>query len=159
MNTRQPVKWKHANQANAQSQNLREEKRPPALPPIAAEKTPAAAAVSESPKNPAAAALAPHVIDRDQQSASRKIKGLLGPVVFDGTLIVWSIAPRNPKLIIGYKKGTDPQNPLNLYNVLVRENFNFLQGMSVPGPHGKLNVVNQNTYELQGACPRWRGRW
>jgi hypothetical protein len=132
MSTRnQPRRWPHAQKSDAQ--NLREQKSP-------LEKT------AEKTAPPTAA-------------PPRPIKGLLGPVVWDGTLIVWSIAPVNPKLVIAYKKGTDPTNPLNLFNVLVKENYNFIRDMSIPGPHGKLNEVNPNTFELQGLCPRRKGRW
>jgi hypothetical protein len=74
-------------------------------------------------------------------------------------LIVWAIAPRNPHLVIAYRPGQDPLNPMNLVSVLVRSNSLFLRGMELPGPGRALLVTGRGAFTLDGACPRWRGRW
>ncbi len=74
-----------------------------------------------------------------------------------GTVVqlrVWRCPIKNPTLVVAYPPDTDPENPLNLVNVRVRSNLNFLPGMMV-----KAAFVDRNTYDLVGACPRWRGRW
>jgi hypothetical protein len=185
MSTRnQPKRWPHANQTHVQSQNLQPIKSPP--PAAAAvpekkpdEKTAAPSRVFDTVKTapesltaratpPAASAVNNGVIQESRHNGgiapaprgqAREIKGLLGTVVWDGTLIVWAMPRLNTRLVIAYKRGTEPENPLNLFNVLVKSNENFLKGMELPGPHGKLDEVNNNTYTLQGTCPRWRGRW
>jgi hypothetical protein len=81
------------------------------------------------------------------------------PIEFTGKLIAWAAPVSNPRLLIAYLPGTDPSNPLNLVTVMVRSNTNFLQGMELPGPGRVINQLRDNHFELQGACPRWRGRW
>jgi hypothetical protein len=81
------------------------------------------------------------------------------PVRFTGSLIAWAAPAHNPHLLIAYLPGTDPTNPLNLVTVLVRSNGNFLRGMELPGPGRIINQLRDDAFELQGACPRWRGRW
>lgn len=84
----------------------------------------------------------------------RRIAGLLGPVPFDGKLIVWATPAKNTRLVIAYKPGTDPTNPLNLVSVRVRENQNFLRGMEIQARH-----IEHTSYEHEGPCPRTRGRY
>lgn len=75
------------------------------------------------------------------------------PAEFHGELVAWHCPKRNPKLLIAYVPGSDPENPLNLVSVHVRENTNFLKGMKLKA------AVSGNAYDLVGPCPRWRGRW
>jgi len=76
------------------------------------------------------------------------------PPAYQGELIAWRAPGRNHRLVVAYIPGTDPNNPLNLVNVLVRTNENFLPGMRIKARH-----VEAIRYELVGPCPRWRGRW
>lgn len=92
-------------------------------------------------------------------TAARPVKALLNeknppPVVFKGELVVWGVPARNPKLIVAYIPGSDPENPLNLVTVHVRENTHFLRGMKL-----KAAQVGETHFDLVGPCPRWRGRW
>lgn len=104
----------------------------------------------DSAKNGAAADCGP---------VKRAVAGLLPeknppPVEFQGELVAWGVPARNPKLLIAYIEGTDPNNPLNLVSVSVRSNVNFLRGMKL-----KAVRVENNHFELVGVPPRWRGRW
>ena len=81
------------------------------------------------------------------------------PVEFKGKLKVWRAAPRNPRLVVAYLPETDPTNPLNLVSLMVADNARFLPGMLVPGPDRLVVQTADQAYVLQGALPRWRGRW
>ena len=74
-------------------------------------------------------------------------------------LVVWSIAPRNRRLVIAHRVGDDPTDPTKLLTVIVRDNVRFLRGMEVPGPGRALVATGDRAFALQGALPRWRGRW
>jgi len=90
-----------------------------------------------------------------EKSAKKAVRGLLTwPAMFQGTVIAWRSPVRNTRLLIAYLPGTDPQDPLALVNVLVRDNRNFLPGMECP-----VVQVDERTYELVGPCPARRGRW
>lgn len=80
-------------------------------------------------------------------------------IEFTGELIVWSTPARNFRLVVAYVPGQDPLNPMNLVSVTVRDNRNFLKGMKIPGPGRRLHQTGETSFDLQGACPRWRGRW
>ena len=69
-------------------------------------------------------------------------------------LLAWQPAKKNPQLLTAYKQGTDPTNPNNLVSVRVKANWNFM-------PHMRLRVrkTGENTYDLVGPLPRWKGRW
>lgn len=77
------------------------------------------------------------------------------PFVFAGELVVWSMPKVNRQLVIAYVPGNDPTNPLNLVSVLVKHNENFLRGMKL----NRIRHVEGNRYELEGPCPRRRGKW
>lgn len=88
------------------------------------------------------------------------------PVKFEGKLIVWSTPGFNRHVVVCYLPGTDPYNPMNLVTLRVRDHGNFMRGMQIPDvkPPGNKVHVNavsdrENTYELQGPLPRYRGRW
>lgn len=92
------------------------------------------------------------------------------PVAFEGKLLTWAMPNHNKKVVVCYLPGTDPQNPMNLVTLRVRDNGNFMRGMEIPpAPKGKVSVVPRVTitpvkerndvYDLQGALPRWRGKW
>ena len=100
----------------------------------------------------------------DCETPARPLAGLLmeknAPrVPFLGELTVWDTPGFNPRIVTAYIPGTDPANPLNLVKVMVRDNGKFLRGMTLPGPAGKLLQLTDATYDLQGQCPRWRGKW
>lgn len=79
---------------------------------------------------------------------------LTWPTPFDGKLIAWHSPKLNTTLLIAYKPGMDPQNPLNLVNVRVRDNRNFMRGDEITAAH-----VGGNSYDLVGPCPRYRGEY
>jgi hypothetical protein len=81
------------------------------------------------------------------------------PVAFTGKLIAWAMPTHNRRILIAYLPGTEPSDPLSLVTVMVRTNANFLRNMELPGPGRVLNQLRQDCYELQGECPRYRGRW
>lgn len=76
-------------------------------------------------------------------------------------LIVVKRAPRNEHLVIAHLPGADPSDLNNHVSLLVASNAHFLPKMTVPGPGRALLVTDslRKIYTLQGACPRWRGRW
>lgn len=71
-------------------------------------------------------------------------------------LLAWRSPPKNPRLLIAYRPGTDPENPNNLVSVHVRANHHFTLHMklSATAVAGQPNVFN-----LSGPLPRWKGRW
>lgn len=108
--------------------------------------------------------------DRLTNAATADCEALKGPkgllleknppaIIFNGKLLVWAVPRRNPRLVIAYLPGTDPANPLNLVTCLVRDNALFLRGMELPGPGRQVRQIDEQRYELQGAPPRYRGRW
>lgn len=95
----------------------------------------------------------------DAARNSARIAGLLleknpPPVEFAGELVVWGVPTRNARLVTAYIPGNDPNNPLHLVTVAVKENVNFLRGMRLPAAR-----VNDSHFDLVGPCPRWRGKW
>jgi hypothetical protein len=78
---------------------------------------------------------------------------LLLPAPFKGTLVAWS-SPKNTRILLAYFPGTDPNNRLNLVRVRVRDNQNFVRGMEFKARH-----INEDLYDLEGSCPRWRGKF
>lgn len=69
-------------------------------------------------------------------------------------LQVWSVPAVNRALVICHAPEKDGANPINLVAVQVRENANFLKKMRL-----KARLVTANKFILEGACPRWRGKW
>lgn len=86
-------------------------------------------------------------------------QGMRPKIDFEGELVVWSVSALNRRLVVAHVPGVDPTNPLNLVAVMVRDNRNFLRGMKLPGPNRSLVRTAETVFDLQGACPRWRGRW
>ena len=80
-------------------------------------------------------------------------------IEFKGKLLVWGVPGLNQRLIVAYVPGSEPENPLTLVSVFVRDNRNFLRGMELPGPGRGLHRTAEMTFNLVGPCPRWRGRW
>jgi hypothetical protein len=87
-------------------------------------------------------------------------------LAFQGKLIVWAAPPRNPKVVVCYIPGGDPQDPMALVSLRVRDNSNFLRGMQIPDtkpPGNKVKVTpvadRDDVFDLQGPIPRWRGKW
>lgn len=107
-----------------------------------------AALLRSAPETPPAAPAEP-----------RPVRGLLTaplqPGEFNGELIAWKAPLKNARLLIAYLKGTDPNNPMNLVNVRVKSNLNFIRGMTVRNARHVENI----TYEATGAMPRWRGKY
>jgi hypothetical protein len=69
-------------------------------------------------------------------------------------LLAWAVPKTNPRILIAYRPGTDPSNPLNLVTVNVRANHNFMLNMKV-----RASKVSETVFDLVGPLPRWRGRW
>jgi len=69
-------------------------------------------------------------------------------------LLAWAVPKKNPKILMCYKPGEDPNNPLNLVTVNVRANHNFMLNMRLRG-----SKVSDKVYDLVGPLPRWKGRW
>src|SRR5579863_10505427 len=91
----------------------------------------------------------------EKSAAPRAPAALLAwPATFQGKLIAWASPVRNPRLLVAYVPGTDPNDPLALVSVQVADNRNFLRGMELPARH-----VDAKLYELVGPCPPRRGRW
>lgn len=88
------------------------------------------------------------------------------PVKFEGKLVVWSMPGHNKRVVVCHLPGTDPYNPLNLVALRVKDNAHFMRGMVIPDkkpPGNKVEVRpvgdREDTYELLGPIPRWKGRW
>lgn len=69
-------------------------------------------------------------------------------------LQVWSVPAVNRALVICHVPEKNGADPMNLVAVQVRENSNFLKKMRL-----KARLVTANKFILEGACPRWRGKW
>ena len=61
---------------------------------------------------------------------------------------------RNPRIVLA----TTPQTPGVELRVVVRENRNFLPGMTLRAKPAD-DTADTTLYYLDGRCPRWRGRW
>lgn len=68
-------------------------------------------------------------------------------------LQVWSIPP-NPHLLICHRPEEDGSDPTRLVSVAVRSNSMFLKKMRLVA-----RQVNDRHFNLEGPCPRWKGRW
>lgn len=86
------------------------------------------------------------------------VKGLLtfppSAKPFDGTLIAWAMPKINQRVLIAYRPGTDPLNPLNLVPVRVASNVNFMRGDQITA-----RQVSSDVFDLVGPCPRVRGEF
>lgn len=69
-------------------------------------------------------------------------------------LIAWKSPMLNRRLLIAYRPGDDPTNPLKLVNVSVSDNGNFMRGDEITAAH-----VKGNHFNLVGPCPRYRGEF
>ena len=117
--------------------------------------TRAAVTVPKAPKKPASAQPEPAAGIVERGPTEKNAAGS----EFGGVLLAWGTPGYNPHLLSAYVPGQDPNDPMNLVKVTVRNNRNFLRGMTLPGPGRKLVQTGDRAFDLVGACPRWRGKW